>query len=70
MLILGLTRVNVTRLINGEPIRITPETHGRGIPEGWTIVIVFGETEVSIAAEFERSGLIGPDTKITKDPRL
>jgi hypothetical protein len=70
ILFLGITRENIRRLQLDQPIRIRRSTHGDGIPEGWEIVIVFGETERSIHAEFEKSHLIGPETKIHIDPRL
>lgn len=70
MLILGLSRENITRLTNGEPMRLRRESHGDGIPDGWEICIMFGETERDMAAQFEEHGLIGPETTIHRDPRL
>lgn len=69
-LLLGLSRENVKRLTTGRPIRITRATHGDGVPEGWTVAIVFGETELQIKAALFAAGLIGPDTEFRIDPRL
>lgn len=68
LLLLGVTRRNIEELIKGHPIRLTTDTHGAGVPLGWTIVIVFGETETSIAADLKRAGGIGPDTKVSALP--
>ena len=70
MLILGLSRTNVSRLLNRQPIVIKRETHGPGVPEGWTICLTAGETEVALYEQFKASGWIGPETKIHRDPRL
>jgi hypothetical protein len=70
MLLLGVSRENVNRLIKGQPILVKRETHGDGIPRGWQITIVFGETEEDIANDLRRAGMVSKDTKIYKDPRL
>jgi hypothetical protein len=49
--VLGLSRENVERLIAGQPIRITKESHGVELPGIPRLVIVFGETEKAIADE-------------------
>lgn len=54
----------------GRPIRITRATHGEGVPEGWTIAIVFGETELQLKETLVAAGLTGPDTEFKIDPRL
>lgn len=69
-LILGLSRENINRLVAGKPIHVTRKTHGPGIPEGWTIDIIFGETEMEMQQQFRDAGVIGPDTKVIVDPRL
>ena len=70
LLIFGLSRENIKRLTSGQPIRLRRETHGDGIPEGWSVVIVFGETELEMKRQFEASGMISPKTKVIIDPRL
>lgn len=70
ILLLGITRANVEKLIAGNLIRISRATHGEGIPEGLTIVIFFGETEREMQKQFKASGLIGPETKVKIYPRL
>ena len=69
-LILGLSRENVNRLTAGQPILIHRDKQGDAVPEGWEILICFGETELALHAAFERSGAIGPHTLVTIDPRL
>lgn len=70
ILLLGLSRENVRRLQEGQPIHIRRVSHGEGVPEGWEIVILFGETERAIKSDLEKHGLISPETKIHVDPRL
>lgn len=70
VLVLGLSRTNIDRLVKGDPIQITRATHGDGVPEGWEIVITFGVTEMDMARDFKSAGVIGPDTKVTIDARL
>lgn len=69
-LILGLSRKNLDRLTDGQPIRMTPQTHGDGVPAGWTINILFGETEGQIVKDLQEAGLLSQGTKIHADPRL
>ena len=70
LLILGLTQMNLQRLLTNQPIRIRREVHGEGIPEGWEIMICYGESEEALYKQFKDGGLMGPDTKVHKDPRL
>jgi hypothetical protein len=70
ILILGLTRENLSRLQQTQPIHIRRQTHGDGIPEGWEIIIIFGESERAIISEFEKAGMIDPETTVHVDPRL
>ena len=58
-IMLGLTAENVKRLIIGEPIRITPETHGAHIPKDVAIGIIYGETREVIAHDLKSQGLAG-----------
>jgi hypothetical protein len=69
ILLLGLSAENVRRLQGGEPIRVTQETHGPGIPEGWVIGLVFGETEEDIEISLRKEGLITEGTFIYRTPR-
>lgn len=62
LLMLGLSRVNIERLQANEPMMITRKAHGDGIPEGWTIVIMFGETEQEMVKALSRKGMVGPET--------
>ncbi len=56
-LILGLSRENISRLMDGKPIRITEESHGVKMPEGTsTIGIVFGETEEQLKLDLQAAG--------------
>ncbi len=70
MLILGLSRVNIQRLLNGEPIVVHRLTHGEGVPDGWRIVIMFGETELDMQKNLVALGMVDSGTKTFIDPRL
>ena len=48
LLLLGLSRANVDKLMAGYPIRLRKDTH-EGVPENWEVVILFGETEAALA---------------------
>lgn len=67
-LILGLSRGNIERLLQGKPIRITRATHGDGIPENWLLCILFGETEQAIADELAVAGLLNKDVEVHRIP--
>lgn len=69
LLLLGITRRNVEELLKGHPIRLTTETHGAGVPLGWTIGIIFGETEATIAADLRAAGAVDDATKVMAMPR-
>lgn len=66
VIVLGISRENVNRLIEGKPIRVGAVTHP-GFPEDMHIVIFFGETERTLVEEFKE--LINDDTKIVTVPR-
>jgi hypothetical protein len=65
----GLSRANINRLIAGDPILIRAEDMDPDL-KGVKIGIFFGETEAEMQAMLRREGLIGPETKVTVDPRL
>ena len=69
ILLLGLTYRNIAELLKGHPVSITTETHGAGVPLGWTIGIVVGENEAAIAGELRKAGLITKDTIVQAMPR-
>lgn len=70
VLLLGLSRVNIERLVAGHNIEITPSTHGPAMPDDCIIVIMFGENELALRDDLITHGIIGPDTQQTIDPRL
>jgi hypothetical protein len=63
-IILGLSKRNVESIMNpgpdGKPrgIKLTRQSHGRGIPEGWQIVLVYGETEAEIVKNLKDIGAL------------
>lgn len=65
---LGVTRQNVRRLVEGEPIRISAETHP-GMSEKIRVLIFFGENERAITEDLKKHGLISEDTKLIAVPR-
>ena len=69
LLLLGLSQGNIDRLVRDLPIKITPETHP-GIPDGWEIALIYGQTEQAIAEALRKGGALLPDAKILVDARL
>lgn len=67
IILLGVSRANVDKLVAGYPIHVTAETHP-GFPEKLVIVLAFGETERAIADQMRP--LLDPDkTKIVAVPK-
>jgi len=64
VMMLGLSKANVQRLEQGQPIDVSRQTHGMGVPENLSIVIFMGDTEQEILAMFRKNGLIGPETVV------
>lgn len=69
-ILLGLSEMNIRRLVAGEPIKITRESHGDVVPENLIIGIMYGKSEKMMRDVLAKMGLITPDTKETSDPRL
>jgi len=66
LVVLGVTRGNLTRLVNGDPILVkVSEEMGKPADE---VYIIFGETEKDLYDIVKR--FITPETKVTVDPRL
>lgn len=63
----GLSRRNIERLMNGEPIS-TKMPAGAGPP--LEVVIFFGETEQAMYDQMRQSGYIDSDTQLLVDPKL
>jgi hypothetical protein len=63
---LGLSRENVNRLIDGQPIRISLEE--MAVAVDGEIMIFFGETEREMTDNLAQ--FIGPETNVTISPRL
>lgn len=61
VVLMGLSRANVERLMNDMPIRF--DGAEVGLP-GFLFVIMGGETEPEMMAELQKRGLLGPDTQI------
>lgn len=67
LLVLGLSRENVRRLDDeGQPIRVSRQTHGMAVPDGLTVMLFVGETEASMEAELRQHGLITPETVVNQ----
>jgi hypothetical protein len=69
-LLIGFSCENIRRMIEGQPIKMARETHGAGVPEGWTLAFMFGETEMEMKAQLESAGLVDSKTDTYMDPRL
>lgn len=61
VVIVGLSRMNVERLMGGMPIRFAGEEVG--VP-GVVFVIFAGESEPEMVADLQKHGLIGAETKV------
>lgn len=62
LLVLGLSQANRDRMAQGQPIRLSRETHGVAIPAGLKVIIFAGDTEESMKEEL--GTLIGPTTVV------
>jgi len=62
LVILGMSGVNVTRMIAHEPVTVDVGALGDGMPE-LQVVIMYGKTEAVIVDQLREAGLIGPDTE-------
>lgn len=70
ILLLGLSRANVERLMAGEPIKVPVLPQGSGWPQNWSVSILFGETELAIQLQLVAGGFITKQTDVKVDPRL
>jgi len=66
IILLGVTRENIHHLMNGQPIRVTAESHP-GFPTDLKIMVVFGETEGVLTLMLQ--DVIDSTTKIIAVPR-
>lgn len=66
VIVLGVSRGNIDRLLAGQPIDITAESHP-GFPPDLNIAIFFGETERDLTQSLQE--LITEETKVTVVPR-
>ena len=62
VIVLGLSKENITRLTTGQPIRVTGESVG--VPEIAAILLFAGGTEQGMEAMLREHGLITEDTTI------
>jgi hypothetical protein len=63
VLILGLTRGNIDRLIAGRPMLLRSASH-LAVPEGLEIYIHFGETHEDVQKEMEKVHTINSEATI------
>lgn len=66
VIVLGVTRANLDRLIAGDLIKVEAMTHP-GFPEDLNIAIFFGETERSLVEQLRP--LMSDETKLVAMPR-
>ena len=67
LILLGLSRENVRRLMADQPIKVTGESVGR--PDVGSILIFFGETEEVMYERLKAAGMLPSPDKIHRDPR-
>ena len=65
-IILGLTRENVKRLTEGQPILVRAESHA-GFPSELVVSIFFGETERQLTDQIQP--FVSEATKVVTVPR-
>lgn len=65
IVLLGISRGNVDRLVAGKPIRATAETHP-GFPPDLVVGVMFGETDAAITEILKEH--VGNQTKVTVVP--
>lgn len=63
-ILLGLTEGNITRLKNGQPIRVSIESCGVQMPG--QIGIIYGQTEHDIELELRQAGVFSDKTQIVR----
>lgn len=68
LLLVGLSRENLRLLRQDRPIVITPETHP-GCPQGYEILVMYGETEAAIAQRLRSLGAVTPETTVIAVPK-
>lgn len=68
VLVLGVTAGNVQRLMKDQPILVSRETHGAGVPDGLKILIVYGSDEKDLVRKLKPA--FEPDMKVYVEPRL
>jgi hypothetical protein len=66
VILLGVTHENLRRLMNGQPIRVSAETHP-GFPPHLKILIIAGPNERALTKTLEP--LISEATKVVTVPR-
>jgi len=64
--IIGLSHTNLDELRKGRPIKLNGVE--AGLPEHVRLLIFSGKNEATMQAEIE--SLVGPNTKVSIDPRL
>ena len=64
MVILGITRLNLAKLLAKQPIRVSQETHGAGMPEDLVVIICYGDTEEGLAEELKAVGVLSDETRL------
>lgn len=65
LLLLGLSRANTERLLNGDPIKVYGQDIGM---PSLVVVIVGGETEAAIQADLTEHGLLDERTNQIRTP--
>lgn len=66
LVVLGITRENVSRLTNGRPVYLDAASHP-GFPIDLAIAVLYAETEAELAEQLEP--LIGDETKMVSVAR-
>jgi hypothetical protein len=62
LFVLGLSRTNVTALLQGHPIHLSRASHGMPMPAHLTIILFAGETDDTLEADV--AAFMGPATVV------
>jgi len=69
LILIGLTKSIIGQLRHGHPIEVRRKTSGHGVPKGWTIGIIYGETDLDNLKTLDRPEVMARQLKIKIQPK-
>ena len=70
LILIGLTKTIVNQLRSGHPIEVRRKLNGHGVPKGWTIGIVYGETDLDTLKILDRPQVMARQLRIKIQPAI